>query len=92
MNEFAEKELTKLSQDFTETIGRSFAHFFCPILFCDEDTELCQAHIINEAFANSTRESTVQRKVKKSGRDLTKSRVRLQTQVSDDRGVSAPLS
>ena len=62
MNEFVAAELMKLNQDFTEVMGKPFTHFFCPILFRDEDTELCQAHIINEAFANSTRECTVQRK------------------------------
>jgi hypothetical protein len=62
MNEFVRAELNRLNSNFTEVMGKSFAHFFCPILFRDEDTELCQAHIINEAFANSTRACTVQRK------------------------------
>jgi hypothetical protein len=61
MNEFVKAELKKLNHDFTEMMGKPFAYFFCPILFRDEDTKLCQAHIINEAFANSTRECTVQR-------------------------------
>jgi hypothetical protein len=61
MNEFVKAELEKLNNDFTELVGEPFAHFFCPILFRDEQTELCQAHIINKAFSNSTRECTVQR-------------------------------
>jgi hypothetical protein len=61
MNEFVKAELKKLNRDFTETVGEPFTYFFCPLLFRDEDTELCQAHIINEAFADSTRECTVQR-------------------------------
>lgn len=61
MNEFVTTELEKLNQDFAGIVGRRFEHFFCPILYRDEQTELCKAHIINEAFRDSTRESTVQR-------------------------------
>lgn len=61
MNEFVRAELEKLNNDFSEVLGEPFVHFFCPILFRDEQTELCQAHIINKAFPSSTRECTVQR-------------------------------
>ena len=61
MNKFVKAEIEKLNRNFTEVVGKPFAHFFCPILFRDEDTELCQAHIINKAFANSTSECSVQR-------------------------------
>jgi hypothetical protein len=63
MNAFVKAELERLNEDFKDnTGGTRFAHFFCPILFRDEKTELCEAHIINKAFADSTRESTVQRR------------------------------
>jgi len=42
--------------------GKPFVHFQCPILFTDEKVELCKAHIINQAFPNSARAWTVQRK------------------------------
>src|SRR5260370_32774164 len=62
MNTFFEAEVKRLSDDFTETTGAPFAHFFCPVLFRDENAKLCRAHIINEAFDNSSRACTVQRK------------------------------
>ena len=37
-------------------------HFYCPILFKDEDVPLCEGHIINKAFRNTSRAWTVQRK------------------------------
>ncbi len=52
----------RLQADYTAVYGRSFAHFYCPALFRDEETELCKAHIINEAFPDSSRAWTVQRK------------------------------
>jgi len=61
MNAFVTAELGRLSADFAEINGSPFAHFFCPILYKDEDAQLCQAHIINEAFDNSSRACTVQR-------------------------------
>ena len=37
------------------------AIFFCPILYRDEDTELCRAHVINRSFRDSDRSWTIQR-------------------------------
>lgn len=56
---------TKLEQlriDYEEVSGNPFTYFFCPILFRDESTALCKAHIINLAFPNSSRVWTIQRK------------------------------
>jgi hypothetical protein len=61
MNKFVAAELEKLREDFASINGTPFDHFYCPILFRDEDVELCRAHIINEAFDNSARDCTVQR-------------------------------
>ncbi len=61
MNKFVDSELKRLKEDFTEATGRPFDHFFCPIMFRDEKTKLCRAHIINDAFDNSARDCTVQR-------------------------------
>jgi len=56
------KQIEILRRDFTRVVGRPFHHFFCPILFVDEETELCQAHVINQAFPSSSHKWTVQRK------------------------------
>lgn len=56
------ERLDALRRDFTGVVGRPFNHFFCPILFVDEETELCKAHVVNEAFFDSSRRWTLQRK------------------------------
>ena len=61
MNQKLKNRLAHLNADFESVIGSSFRHFFCPILYRDEDTELCQAHVINKAFRNSDRSWTIQR-------------------------------
>jgi hypothetical protein len=54
-------KLAKLRTDYIAVTGRPFEHFYCPILFRDEDTPLCQAHVINEGFRDSARRWTIQR-------------------------------
>lgn len=46
------ERLRRLSSDYRRvTGGATFAHFFCPILQRDEgEVELCQGHVVNEAF------------------------------------------
>lgn len=56
------ERIEALRQDFAGIAGRPFRHFFCPILFVDEEVELCKAHVVNRAFASSSRRWTVQRK------------------------------
>jgi hypothetical protein len=48
------RRLAALSTDYEQVTGRPFQHFFCPVLFRDEDAELCQAHIVNRAFDGSS--------------------------------------
>jgi hypothetical protein len=55
-------KLEKLGEDYNRTRGRQFTYFFCPILFKDDDVPLCKAHLVNRAFADSSRGWTVQRK------------------------------
>jgi hypothetical protein len=62
MSEEIDAKITRLRDDFKKVKGYSFNHFFCPILFKDEETELCKGHIINQAFRDSARTWTVQRK------------------------------
>jgi len=56
------EKLEALRQDFAAVTGRRFRHFFCPILLVDEQVELCRAHVVNQAFAASSRRWTLQRK------------------------------
>ena len=62
MDPNGEAKLRGLRADFEEVTGKAFSHFYCPVLFRDEDAELCKAHIVNEAFSSVGRHWTVQRK------------------------------
>ena len=62
MNQKIENRLAHLNADYESVFGSPFRHFFCPILYRDEDTELCQAHVINKSFRDSDRSWTIQRK------------------------------
>jgi len=55
------QKLEQLRSDYTGIAGKPFNYFYCPILFRDENVPLCQAHIVNKAFAGSSRAWTVQR-------------------------------
>lgn len=55
-------ERESLRRQFASLVGNPFDHFFCPILFVDEDTELCQAHVVNRAFGTASSAWTIQRK------------------------------
>ena len=61
MKEKVKNKLEKLRNNFKTIEGRPFNKFYCPILFKDEDEDLCEAHIINKAFKNSSKKWTVQR-------------------------------
>ena len=54
--------LETLRRDFANVSGSPFQHFFCPVLFVDEETELCQAHVVNSAFPETSPNWTIQRK------------------------------
>src|ERR1700732_4545725 len=62
MDAEGETRLRELRADFEEVTGTAFSHFHCPILFRDENVELCKAHIVNQAFSSIGRHWTVQRK------------------------------
>lgn len=61
MNAQMQRRLEELRTDHETATGSSFKHFLCPILFRDDDTELCRAHVINKSFQESDRSWTVQR-------------------------------
>ncbi|VFQ46153.1 hypothetical protein [Desulfoluna butyratoxydans] len=56
------KRLAVLNKDFESVTGSKFKNFFCPILYSDENVDLCKAHIVNKSFPNTTRKWTIQRK------------------------------
>ncbi len=56
------ERLAGLRADYQSVVGVPFRHFFCPILYRDENVELCDAHIVNKAFADSPKATTIQRK------------------------------
>lgn len=62
MNRRLKAKLELLRTDYSLNNGKPFEYFFCPILFTDEDTELAIGHLVNQAFPNSSRAWTVQRK------------------------------
>lgn len=62
MNADVQSKLKKLRDDYSQIRRQPFRHFFCPILFRDEDVPICKAHIVNLAFADSSRDWTIQRK------------------------------
>ena len=61
MNSNVERRLRELKRDYESTEHRSWKHFFCPVLYRDEESELCRGHIINEAFKDADRSWTIQR-------------------------------
>ncbi len=61
MNAVLKTHVARLNADYTGVSSSPFHHFLCPILYRDEDTRLCRAHVINAAFRDSDRSCTVQR-------------------------------
>jgi len=62
MNSEITTRLQQLRNDYTKITGVPCIHFYCPMLFRDEDAPLCKAHVVNQAFGDSSRAWTVQRK------------------------------
>jgi hypothetical protein len=56
-----DRQLEFLRDDFKRVTGSAFSHFYCPILYQDEPTALCEGHIINKAFPGSNRATIIQR-------------------------------
>jgi hypothetical protein len=61
MNRALQNKLRHLRNDYREVNGKPFDYFFCPILYRDENTGLCKAHIENKAFLGSSPNWTIQR-------------------------------
>lgn len=62
VNRAVKRKLAELQTDFAAVAGHPFEYFHCPILWRDEETDLCQAHIINQAFRDAGGHWTIQRK------------------------------
>ena len=56
-----QQRLESLRIDYESVTGRSWEHFFCPILYTDEKAELSRGHVINQKFSNSDRSWIPQR-------------------------------
>ena len=50
-----ERRIKYYNEDYEQEFGTSCNHFVCPILFKDEDVEMCRAHIINDALRTSSK-------------------------------------
>jgi hypothetical protein len=61
LNDAALAKVEELRADFERVTGKAFETFYCPILFRDDNVELCRAHVINRAFRESHRGWTIQR-------------------------------
>ena len=61
MDSAAKERLKLLNADCHDVSGHKPRRFYCPILYRDDDVELCKAHIINESFPDSDRQWTIQR-------------------------------
>src|SRR6266480_5135136 len=61
MNRAALTKLEALRSDFQSVVGRPFDHFYCPILFKDEQTRLCRGHVVTFGFIGADRSWTIQR-------------------------------
>ena len=47
--------LDDILDDYNSATGRSFQHFFCPILHVDEDVRLIRGHIVPESLGGKSR-------------------------------------
>ena len=61
LNRRTRNRLERHRADYAATTGSPFEHFYCPILFDDEQAELIRGHVINEAFKGSSKAWIVQR-------------------------------
>jgi hypothetical protein len=62
VNEGDSRKLEALRRDYASVAGHAFDTFYCPFLFRDEPTELCRAHLVNQAFRGASNRWTIQRK------------------------------
>lgn len=56
-----ERHRRRLRDDYASVAGEPFKHFFCPILWVDEPTELCLGHVVPESSGESSKARVLQR-------------------------------
>ncbi|WP_423924475.1 hypothetical protein [Candidatus Palauibacter sp.] len=61
MDSAGKERLELINTDYRRVQGREPEAFYCPILYRDENVELCKAHVVNESFPESDRTWTIQR-------------------------------
>jgi len=54
--------LDSLRADYESVAGQPFEHFYCPVLFQDDDVAVCKGHLVSQAFGSDLGKWTVQRR------------------------------
>lgn len=52
MDDSGMAKLERMREDFQGVTGKPFSWSYCPILFRDEEVDLCKAHIVNKAHVS----------------------------------------
>ena len=61
MSEELQRQLEVFREDYESVTGTPFKHFYCPTLRKDEETTLCEGHVVNQRLPGTTRKWVVQR-------------------------------
>jgi hypothetical protein len=61
MSEELQRQLEVFREDYASVTGTPFKHFYCPTLRKDEETPLCEGHVVNQPLSDTTRKWVVQR-------------------------------
>jgi hypothetical protein len=48
------RRIAEFNTNYTTETGNATNHFFCPILFKDENVEMCRAHIVNDKLRTNS--------------------------------------
>jgi hypothetical protein len=59
--EEVEQTISQMQSDYMHVTGKPFDHFYCPLLFKDEEVPLCMGHVISKTLPNCCRYKVVQR-------------------------------
>jgi len=61
ITEAVNRHLEPLRADYVKFMGKPFEHYHCPLLWRDEDVEVCLGHIISKTWPNCCRAVVPQR-------------------------------
>jgi hypothetical protein len=62
MSEELERQREVFREDYARETGTPFEYFYCPTLREDEETEVCEGHVVNQRLSDTTRKWVIQRK------------------------------